>query len=405
MAVRLAAPGPLAPVDGVRLGTAAAGVRKPGRQDVVLLELAAGSTAAAVFTQNAFCAAPVTLARRHLAAAAPRYLLINSGNANAGTGAAGLAAAAACCNAVAAVSGCAPEAVLPFSTGVIGEPLPVARITGVLPALHAALAADAWNAAAAAIMTTDTVAKGTSERVETAAGPLTVTGIAKGSGMIHPNMATMLAFVATDAAVPQALLRRCLEQAMGGSFNAITVDGDTSTNDACVLAATGQGPVRVDDLDGPIGQALQAAVDTVCRTLAQAIVRDGEGATKFISVRVSGGGDAAECRQVAYAIARSPLVKTAFFASDPNWGRILAAVGYAGLPDLAIDGVTVHLGEVCIVRGGARADDYTEARGQAVMAQDEIAIHVALGRGTAESTVWTCDFSYDYVRINAEYWT
>mgnify|MGYP005815979993 CR=1 FL=1 len=405
MAVRLAPPAALAPIAGVRLATAAAHVRKPDRQDVVLLELAPGSTAAAVFTQNAFCAAPVTLARRHLDAAAPRYLLINSGNANAGTGAAGLAAAGACCAAVGNVGGCDAESVLPFSTGVIGEPLPVERITAVLPALHGALAADAWNTAAEAIMTTDTVAKGASRRIETDAGPITVTGIAKGSGMIHPDMATMLAFVATDAAVPRPLLQRCLGRAMAGSFNAITVDGDTSTNDACVLMATGRGPARVDDLDAPAGQALQAAVNDVCRTLAQAIVRDGEGATKFITVRVTEGRDLAECRQVAYAIARSPLVKTAFFASDPNWGRILAAVGYAGLPDLAIEGVTVHLGDTCIVRAGARAADYTEGQGQAVMAQDEIAIGVALGRGSAEATVWTCDFSYDYVRINAEYRT
>jgi glutamate N-acetyltransferase/amino-acid N-acetyltransferase len=405
MAVKLAPPPPLAPIAGVRLASATAGVRKPGRQDLVLIALAAGSTCAAVFTQNAFCAAPVTLAKRHLASTAPRYLLINSGNANAGTGAAGLAAAADCCAALAGVAGCPAEAVLPFSTGVIGEPLPVARITAALPALHGALAADAWNAAAHAIMTTDTVPKGASVTVQTAAGPLTVTGIAKGSGMIHPNMATMLAYVATDAAVPQALLQRCLERAVAGSFNAITVDGDTSTNDACVLMATGQGPVRVDDLDSAAGQALQQAVDAVCRTLAQAIVRDGEGATKFITVRVGGGRDTAECRQVAYAIARSPLVKTAFFASDPNWGRILAAIGYAGLPQLTIDGVTVHLGEVCIVRGGARDPDDSEAQGQAVMAKDEITVSVALGRGAAEATVWTCDFSYDYVRINAEYRT
>ena len=405
MAVKLAPPPPLAPIAGVRLASAAAGVRKTGRQDLVLIALAAGSTCAAVFTQNAFCAAPVKLAKRHLASTAPRYLLINSGNANAGTGAAGLAAAADCCAALAGVAGCPTEAVLPFSTGVIGEPLPVARITAALPALHGALAADAWNAAAQAIMTTDTVPKGASVTVQTAVGPLTVTGIAKGSGMIHPNMATMLAYVATDAAVPQALLQRSLERAVAGSFNAITVDGDTSTNDACVLMATGQGPVRVDDLDSAAGQALQQAVDAVCRTLAQAIVRDGEGATKFITVQVGGGRDTAECRQVAYAIARSPLVKTAFFASDPNWGRILAAIGYAGLPQLAIDGVTVHLGEVCIVRGGARDPDYTEAQGQAVMAKDEITVSVALGRGAAEATVWTCDFSYDYVRINAEYRT
>ncbi|WP_448508105.1 bifunctional glutamate N-acetyltransferase/amino-acid acetyltransferase ArgJ [Immundisolibacter sp.] len=405
MAVKLAAPDTLTPVAGVRLAAVAAGVRKPDRDDVVLLELAPGSRVAAVFTQNAFCAAPVTIARQHLAAAAPRFLLINSGNANAGTGAGGLAAARACCMAVAEHGGCDSSAVLPFSTGVIGEPLPVARISAVLPAALDALRADGWMAAARAIMTTDTVAKGHSVTVASPQGPITVTGMAKGSGMIHPNMATLLAYVATDAAVPQSALQTCLARAVAGSFNRITVDGDTSTNDACVLIATGQGAVTVDDLSSPTGQALQAAVDEVCRVLAQAIVRDGEGATKFITVEIIGGRDAAECARVAYAIARSPLVKTAFFASDPNWGRILAAVGYAGLDDLEIDRVNVYLGDVCIVRAGGRAGDYTEARGQAVMAQDEITVRVQLGRGSAQTTVWTCDFSYDYVRINAEYRT
>ena len=405
MAVKLATPDRLIPVAGVRLAAAAAGVRKPDRDDVVLLELAPGSRVAAVFTQNAFCAAPVTVARQHLAVAAPRFVLINSGNANAGTGAAGLAAAQACCAAVARQAGCESAAVLPFSTGVIGEPLPVERITAVLPAALDGLRADGWLAAARAIMTTDTVAKGHSVTRDTPHGPLTVTGIAKGSGMIHPNMATLLAYVATDAAVAQPALQACLAHAVGGSFNRITVDGDTSTNDACVLIATGQGAVAVDDLSSSTGQALQAAVDEVCRVLAQAIVRDGEGATKFITVQITGGRDTAECARVAYAIARSPLVKTAFFASDPNWGRILAAVGYAGLDDLEIDRVNVYLDDVCIVRAGGRAGDYTEARGQAVMAQDEITVRVELGRGGAQTTVWTCDFSYDYVRINAEYRT
>ncbi len=405
MAVNLTAPDTLMPVAGVRLAAVAAGVRKPGRDDVVVLELAPGSRVAAVFTQNAFCAAPVTVARQHLAAAAPRYLLINSGNANAGTGAAGLAAAAACCAELARLGGCDAQAVLPFSTGVIGEPLPVERISAVLPAAIDALRADGWLAAARAIMTTDTVAKGHSVTCDTPQGPITVTGMAKGSGMIHPDMATLLAYVATDAVVAQPALQACLVRAVGGSFNRITVDGDTSTNDACVLIATGQGAVAADDPASPAGQALQAAVDEVCRVLAQAIVRDGEGATKFMTVRIEGGRDTAECAQVAYAIARSPLVKTAFFASDPNWGRILAAVGYAGLDTLAIDRVNVYLGDVCIVRAGARAADYTEARGQAVMAQDEITVRVELGRGVAETTVWTCDFSYDYVRINAEYRT
>ena len=405
MAVKLATPDRLIPVAGVRLAAAAAGVRKPDRDDVVLLELAPGSRVAAVFTQNAFCAAPVTVDRQHLAVAAPRFVLINSGNANAGTGAAGLAAAQACCAAVARQAGCNSAAVLPFSTGVIGEPLPVERITAVLPAALDGLRADGWLAAARAIMTTDTVAKGHSVTVASPQGPITVTGMAKGSGMIHPNMATLLAYVATDAAVAQPALQACLAHAVGGSFNRITVDGDTSTNDACVLIATGQGAVAVDDLSSSTGQALQAAVDEVCRVLAQAIVRDGEGATKFITVQITGGRDTAECARVAYAIARSPLVKTAFFASDPNWGRILAAVGYAGLDDLEIDRVNVYLDDVCIVRAGGRAGDYTEARGQAVMAQDEITVRVELGRGGAQTTVWTCDFSYDYVRINAEYRT
>ena len=405
MAVKLATPDRLIPVAGVRLAAAAAGVRKPDRDDVVLLELAPGSRVAAVFTQNAFCAAPVTVARQHLAVAAPRFVLINSGHTNAGTGAAGLAAAQACCAAVARQAGCNSAAVLPFSTGVIGEPLPVERITAVLPAALDGLRADGWLAAARAIMTTDTVAKGHSVTVASPQGPITVTGMAKGSGMIHPNMATLLAYVATDAAVAQPALQACLAHAVGGSFNRITVDGDTSTNDACVLIATGQGAVAVDDLSSSTGQALQAAVDEVCRVLAQAIVRDGEGATKFITVQITGGRDTAECARVAYAIARSPLVKTAFFASDPNWGRILAAVGYAGLDDLEIDRVNVYLDDVCIVRAGGRAGDYTEARGQAVMAQDEITVRVELGRGGAQTTVWTCDFSYDYVRINAEYRT
>ncbi len=405
MAVKLAAPELLRPVAGVRLAAVAAGVRKASRDDVVVLELAPGSQAAAVFTQNAFCAAPVALAKDHLSATAPRYLLINSGNANAGTGAAGYAAAEACCAELARLAGCEASAVLPFSTGVIGELLPVERITTVLPAALASLAPEAWNAAAHAIMTTDTVAKGHSVSVMTAEGPITVTGIAKGSGMIHPNMATLLAFVATDAAVAQPLLQDCLTSAVAGSFNRISVDGDTSTNDACVLLATGKGGVNIRDLSSGLGEALQGAVDEVCRVLAQAIVRDGEGATKFITVQVEGGKDRHECAQVAYAIARSPLVKTAFFASDPNWGRILAAVGYAGLAGLSIEGVSVYLDDVCVVRGGARADDYTEVRGQAVMAQDEITVRAELGRGNAKTTVWTCDFSYDYVRINAEYRT
>ena len=395
---------PFFPIPGLRLAAAAAGIRYRDRDDLVAFELAPGSQCAAVFTRNAFCAAPVALARRHLAAGTPRWLLINAGNANAGTGARGLAAAEASCQALAARAGCAAGQVLPFSTGVIGEHLPVERIAAALPELLGTLAEDGWPRAARAIMTTDTVPKLVSRRFELDGRPATVTGIAKGAGMICPNMATLLAFVATDAAVAPALLQDCLRDIADRTFNAITIDGDTSTNDSCVLIATGaHGNPPLADTAAPGFAALREAVEAVCLELATAIVRDGEGATKLVRVRVEEAAERAEARQVAYTIAHSPLVKTALFASDPNWGRILAAVGRAGLADLALEGVRIELGDVRIVTDGGRDPDYTEAAGAAVMAQPEILIRVLLGRGTAATTVLTCDFSYEYVRINAEY--
>lgn len=391
-------------VAGVRLGTARAGIKYPDRRDLVVVELAAETQAAAVFTRNAFCAAPVTVARTHLAAASPRYLVINTGNANAGTGRQGLADAEASCRSLAERTGCRSEEVLPFSTGVIGEPLPLFRLVTGLPEALATLRPDGWAEAAAGIMTTDTRPKWASRRLTLAGREVTITGIAKGAGMIRPDMATMLAFVATDAAVDPALLREILHEAVADSFNAITVDGDTSTNDACLLLATGRSGANVPATGGDRAR-FATAVSEVCVDLAQAIVRDGEGATKFITVRVEGGRDVAECRQVAYTIAHSPLVKTAFFASDPNWGRILAAVGRSGLDALGLERVTIHLDEVCIVRDGGRAPDYTEEQGQRVMARPEIAIRVELGRGGAAARIWTTDLSFDYVRINAEYRT
>ncbi|SIT66752.1 glutamate N-acetyltransferase [Ectothiorhodosinus mongolicus] len=402
MAVGLTEPTQLWSVAGVRLAAVAAGIRYRDRADLLLIELAEGSSCAAVFTQNAFCAAPVQVAKQHLRVASPRYLLINAGNANAGTGEPGLAAAIASCHALASVAGVEPQSVLPFSTGVIGELLPVDRIAAALPAAHAALAEDQWLAAMRAIMTTDTVGKGFSERVVLSGGEVCITGIAKGSGMICPNMATMLAYIATDAQIAPQSLKAMLERCNAQSFNAISVDGDTSTNDACVLMATGRSGVTLQTPEDAV--RFEAAMQRVCLALAQAIVRDGEGANKFVTVQVEGGRDEAEARQVAYTIAHSPLVKTALFASDPNWGRILAAVGRAGLVDLDVDQVAIWLDEVQIVADGGRAPAYTEAQGAAVMAQDEILIRVLLGgRGTAKASIYTCDFSYDYVRINAEY--
>ncbi|MCB1767646.1 MAG: bifunctional glutamate N-acetyltransferase/amino-acid acetyltransferase ArgJ [Candidatus Competibacteraceae bacterium] len=391
-------------VAGIRLGTACASIKYPDRRDLVIIEATAGTRAAAVFTQNAFCAAPVMVAREHLNQSTPRYLVINTGNANAGTGVKGVADAETTCRALAEYVGCRPEEVLPFSTGVIGEPLPLERLVAGLPAALAALRPDGWTEAAQCIMTTDTRPKWASRRINFGEHDVTVTGIAKGAGMICPNMATMLAFVATDAVADQALLQQTLNEAVANSFNAITVDGDTSTNDALVLLATGQSGVNIP-LEGEDRDLFARTVREVCIELAQAIIRDGEGATKFIAIQVEEGRDVAECRQVAYTIAHSPLVKTAFFASDPNWGRILAAVGRAGLADLDLEQVTIYLDEVCIVRAGERAVDYTEARGQEVMARSDIAIRIELGRGMETARIWTTDLSYDYVRINAEYRT
>ena len=393
------------PVPGFRLGTASAGIKRPDRTDLVIMALAEGSRCAAVFTRNAFCAAPVTVAREHLAQGQPSCFVVNTGNANAGTGKQGIRDARQCCTSLAQQAGCSSAAVLPFSTGVIGEPLPVEKICAALPAALASLDENGWSAAAGGILTTDTVPKGASRQIRIGDDIITITGIAKGSGMIRPDMATMLAFIATDARLESGALQQCLAAAVGQSFNRITVDGDTSTNDACVLVATAASPSPVLQPGDSGYTAFCDAVTGVCIELAQAIVRDGEGATRFVTVAVEGGGSSAECLQVAYTIAHSPLVKTALFAADPNWGRILAAVGRAGLPDLDIEAVAIYLDEVCIVRDGARASDYTEAAGQQVMGRDELTIRVELGRGSGWATVWTCDLSYDYVRINAEYRT
>ncbi|MGD8630370.1 MAG: bifunctional glutamate N-acetyltransferase/amino-acid acetyltransferase ArgJ [Gammaproteobacteria bacterium] len=395
----------LLPVPGFRLGTTSAGIKRPGRPDLVVMALAEGARCAAVFTRNAFCAAPVTLARENLAQGQPSCILINTGNANAGTGEQGIRDARICCESLAQHAGCSPRAVLPFSTGVIGESLPVEKICAALPAALANLDENGWDAAAGGILTTDTVPKGTSRQISIDGETITITGIAKGSGMIRPDMATMLAFIATDASLESAALQQCLSGAVERSFNRITVDGDTSTNDACVLAATAASPLPVLQQGSAGYDAFCEAVTGVCIELAQAIVRDGEGATRFVTVVVEGGVNSAECLQVAYTIAHSPLVKTALFAGDPNWGRILAAVGRAGLPDLDLKAVEIYLDNVCIVREGARASDYTEAAGQQVMARDELTIRVRLGRGSSWEMVWTCDLSYDYVRINAEYRT
>ncbi len=408
MPVNLVAPDPasLLPVAGIKLGIASAGIKKPGRRDLTLIELAAGAKVAGVFTQNRFCAAPVTVCKQHLAGGDIRALLINTGNANAGTGAEGIKRATQSCAAVAEMLHIRPQQVLPFSTGVILEPLPIDKILPALPAAQADLAADRWSEAAHAIMTTDIVAKAASAQAQVGGKTVTVTGIAKGSGMIHPNMATMLGYVATDAAVSQALLERLAKEVADVSFNCVTVDGDTSTNDSFILIATGQaGNAEISDTASVDCAALKNALSEVSIRLAQAMARDGEGATKFMTVRIEQGRDHAECKQIAYAIARSPLVKTAFFASDPNLGRILAAIGYAGVADLDVDNIRVYLGDVLVAEKGGRAASYTEAQGAAVMQEAEITIRVVLNRGEANATVWTCDFSYDYVKINAEYRT
>ncbi|MCG6965163.1 MAG: bifunctional glutamate N-acetyltransferase/amino-acid acetyltransferase ArgJ [Chromatiaceae bacterium] len=391
------------PVAGVRLSAAAAGIRYKNRDDLLLIELAAGGTCAAVFTRNAFCAAPVTVAREHLAKGPIRYLLTNAGNANAGTGVAGLRAARETCRLLAGMAGCAMSQVMPFSTGVIGQDLPVNPFAQAIPGLLAGLSEDNWGRAARAIMTTDTRPKLVSQRVALSTGQVVVTGIAKGSGMICPDMATMLAYVATDAQVPQPLLQEMLNDAVDRSFNSITVDGDTSTNDACVLLASGASGAAIDSLESDDGGLLVRAVRLVCAQLAEMIIRDGEGATKLVRVRVGSAASVTEARKVAYAVAHSPLVKTALFASDPNWGRILAAVGRAGVDGLAVDRIRIWLDDVCIVSGGGRDPDYTEEAGKAIMDQAEIVIRIELDRGSEQVEVLTCDLSFDYVKINAEY--
>ncbi len=394
----------LLPVAGIRLGTAEAEIRKKNRRDLTLVALDDGCTVAGVFTQNRFCAAPVQLCRDHLAGGKGiRALVINTGIANAGTGEPGMLAARETCDAVGKLLGIGAEQVLPFSTGVILEPLPVDRLKAGLPAAQADLKADNWHAAAHAIMTTDTVAKAASRTVAVNGKKVTISGVSKGAGMIRPNMATMLGFVATDAGIVQPLLDRLVKEAADASFNCITVDGDTSTNDSFVMIASGQsGAQFASDSDAGWGE-VKAAIIAVSVELAQAIVRDGEGATKFITVVVEGGRDVEECRKVGYAIGHSPLVKTAFFASDPNLGRILAAIGYAGIADLDVGTVKVWLDDVLVAEAGGRAASYLEEDGARIMKQAEITVRVNLGRGNAAARVYTCDFSYDYVKINADY--
>ncbi len=388
-------------VAGVRLNSICAGIKRTDRDDVTLFELIEGTTCAAVFTKNAFCAAPVEIAKQHLTEIMPRFWLINAGNANAGTGEQGLINAKRSCSSVSILGKCEENQVLPFSTGVIGQPLPVEKIESILPDLLNGLHEKNWLKAAHAIMTTDTVPKGISVEIKLGEQKAIITGISKGAGMIRPDMATMLAFIATDAKIESNLLQHCLTQAVEKSFNRITIDGDTSTNDACVLAATGK---SVEFTEENIA-TFQAALEQVCIHLAQSIVRDGEGATKFITVEVLQGKTEQECLDVAYTIGHSPLVKTAFFASDANWGRILACVGRAGVSNLDLNAVEIYLGDVCIVKNGGRAPDYTEEQGQKVMSEAEILVQIRLHRGNAQTQVWTCDFSYDYVKINAEYRT
>jgi glutamate N-acetyltransferase/amino-acid N-acetyltransferase len=396
----------LLPVPGVRLGVACAGIRKADRKDLLLMTLAEGAATAGLFTRNRFCAAPVQVCREHLASGGSvRAIVVNTGNANAGTGERGLADARAVCAEAARLTGVSAQQVLPFSTGVIMEPLPADRILRGLPRCVADLREDNWLSAAEAIMTTDTVPKAASRRLRVGGREVTLTGIAKGAGMIHPDMATMLGFVATDAAVPPGPLRGMLAHACAQSFNAITVDGDTSTNDSFILAATGVSGARVEREDSVEYRALRDALTDLAIQLAQAIVRDGEGATKFIALRVEQGRSREECRKVAFAIAHSPLVKTAFFAGDPNLGRILAAIGNAGIDDLEVDGIELYLDEVRVASRGGRDPAYREQDGKRVMQRDEICVRVVLGRGSAAATVWTCDLSHDYVTINAEYRT
>lgn len=395
-------------VSGIEIGVAEAGIKKPNRKDLLVLKLAPTATVAGVFTLNRFCAAPVQISKANLAAvtagAAPiRALLVNTGNANAGTGESGLADAQASCAALAELLGCTPQQILPFSTGVILEPLPVQRLVAGLPQAVAALTSDNWFSAAEAIMTTDTQPKAGSRTVTIGGHAVILTGISKGAGMIKPNMATMLGFLAFDATVAQPVLDQLVKQAADKSFNCITIDGDTSTNDSFMLVATGAGSLVIDSIDSPHYAELAAAVTELSTFLAQAIVRDGEGATKFMTVTVEDGRNVEECRKIAYSIAHSPLVKTAFFASDPNLGRILAAIGYAGVDDLDVGQLNLYLDDVWVAKNGGRNPDYQEQDGQRVMQQSEITIRVKLARGDATATLWTCDLSHDYVSINADY--
>jgi len=397
--------GQILPIDGVRIAAVSAGVRYQNRLDMVLFELAPGTRSAGVFTRNAFCAAPVTIARQHLNASSGevRYLLINTGNANAGTGPDGLTDANSCCDAVAAAAGVSSAQVLPFSTGVIGERLPANRIIAAVPNAFEALQQDNWLAAAKGIMTTDTRPKAVSTVVEVDGKKVTITGISKGAGMIKPNMATMLSFVATDAVIEQALLDSLLKSAVEQSFNRITIDGDTSTNDCCILSATGRSGVVIAEADEKLFAAFSAALHELILELAKLIIRDAEGAKKFVTVDVRGGASTRECLLVAYAIAESPLVKTALSASDPNWGRILAAVGRAGVENLDVSRIDIDLDDVAIVRQGGLAPSYREELGQAVMNQEDITLRVNLARGDFRELVWTSDLSEEYVRINASY--
>jgi glutamate N-acetyltransferase/amino-acid N-acetyltransferase len=398
----------LKPVHGIEIGFAQAGIKKPNRKDVLVMTLAPTATVAGVFTKNRFCAAPVQVSKAHLAAVTEgglpiRALVVNTGNANAGTGEPGLAAANATCAALAQLLGCEPQQILPFSTGVILEPLPVDRLVAGLPAAIANLTADNWFNAAEAIMTTDTQPKAASRTVDVCGHAVTMTGISKGAGMIKPNMATMLGYLAIDAKVSQEVLNELVLHAADQSFNCITIDGDTSTNDSFMLIATGTGSLAIANTDSTEYAELKQAVTDLARNLAQQIIRDGEGATKFITITVDEGIDRDECRKIAYSIAHSPLVKTAFFASDPNLGRILAAIGYAGVDDLDVSKLDLYLDDVWVAKAGGRNPDYKEEDGQRVMKQSEITVHVKLARGAASATVWTCDLSHEYVTINADY--
>ncbi len=391
-------------VSGFKLGTACAAIKYPAHKDLVIMAFPASSSVAGVFTQNAFCAAPVQLAKTHLQQAQVQYFVINTGNANAGTGEQGMQDAQTSCEQLAQLTASEATSILPFSTGVIGERLPIDKLVAALPNTLNALSEQGWQDAAQGILTTDTRTKGASVQINIEGELVTITGIAKGSGMIRPDMATMLAFIATDASINSALLQKMLQQAANHSFNRITVDGDTSTNDSCMLVATGQLQTEtINDEHSHDYQIMLAALTDILEQLAKAIVLDGEGATKLINIKVNSGKTEQECQDVAYTIAHSPLVKTAFFASDPNWGRILAAVGRSGIENFSIEALEIYLDDVCLVRAGGKADDYTEVRGQAVMDQDEISITINLHRGQAQTQIWTCDLSYDYVKINAEY--